>query len=525
MKTRCPDIVTVYTEEGINPDAVSVNFEETKKSLKVFVNSEAIPVRFVKLRWNFQSQEIRKGKAISVLGDDWERGYGTLEWRGVFPERCMPWYCMVADNCGGDMFTECFGVAARPNSLCFWQYDTKGVILWLDIRSGGEGVSLGGRVLLACEVIFREYTGITAYKAGEAFCREMSPEPRKVNSPVYGSNNWYYAYGMFTREEVISDAKQLMKLCAGNQNKPFMVIDDGWQTFNCDGPWETKDGFGSLRGLAEDIALTGAKPGIWFRPLADTRSLTSLTSRCHRSGREEGYLDPTHPEVLEYVGEIVRRLVDDGFGLIKHDYTTRDIFGDWGCFCPRTLTKDGWRFYNNKITSAEAVNNLYSAIREGAGDAVIIGCNTLSHSSAGVFELNRTGDDTSGFNWDRTRKFGVNTLAFRGFQHKSFYECDADCVGITGEIPWELNREWLRLLSHSGTPLFVSAKPGVCDSGQLSELEEAYACASKQNYTCEPLDWLYNAYPERYLINGGEESFNWYDQNPIIVFDPSGKID
>ncbi len=537
MKLREPDFVTVYTDEGVEARAsaggksVGVRFTGGEKGLKVLVNSDSAPVRYIKLRWNFGAGERRSflrghPSGIKILGDDWERAYGTLEWRGIFPERCMPWYCLVT----GEGFTEGFGVAVRPSSLCFWQYDSSGVILWLDVRCGGKGVNLDGRTLEACEIIFCEYTGISAYEAGRKFCLAMADTPstdklsvdmpRKVKAPVYGSNNWYYAYGKFTRDEVIQDAKQLVSLCSGNKNKPHMVIDDGWQKYNCDAPWEPRESFGSASAMAEEIAAIGAIPGIWVRLLADYHRETSLQDRRHRLGREKEILDPTDGEVIEYVKNLIHQNVSDGYRLIKHDYTTRDIFGDWGCFCPNNITKDGWAFQNTKITSAEAVLKLYSAIREAAGDAVIIGCNTISHLSAGIFELNRTGDDTSGFDWDRTRKFGVNTLAFRGIQHKAFYECDADCVGITGKIPWELNREWLRLLSESGTPLFVSCKPGICDAKQLDEIASALSRSSEQTDECVPLDWMENAYPERFLINGKEEIFNWYDANPTNVFNP-----
>jgi alpha-galactosidase len=514
MKLREPDFITVYTDEGIkSPDSgISVCLKPGDRGLKVYVKSENEPVKYVKLRWNFLPEEKREN--IKILGDDWERAYGTLEWRGIFPERCMPWYMLVSDG----EYTEGFGVKVRPSALCFWQYDSSGIILWLDIRCGGKGVVLDGRNLEACEIVFCEYNGISAYEAGKNFCRLMGDRVIPVKAPVYGSNNWYYAYGKFTREEVIEDAKQLISLTAGNKNPPYMVIDDGWQKYNVDGPWVPKDFIGPISKLAEEISDIGAIPGIWIRPLADYHHETGLDAPSCRLEREKGSLDPTDSNVLEYVKTLVRGIVADGYRLIKHDYSTFDLFGNWGCFCPNVLTRDGWSFSNKHITSAEAVNNLYAAIREAAGDAVVIGCNTISHLSAGVFELNRTGDDTSGFDWDRTRKFGVNTLAFRGIQHKAFYECDADCVGITGKIPWESNREWLKLLSMSGTPLFVSCKPGICDKDQLEDLRVAFERASVQSDDCVPLDWMNNAYPERYLINGKVEEFNWYNENPTNVF-------
>ena len=94
---------------------------------------------------------------------------------------------------------------------------------------------------------------------------------------------------------------------------------------------------------------------------------------------------------------------------------------------------------------------LYGAILRAAGDSPVLGCNCMGHLGAGLMHLNRTGDDTSGVLWERTRQRGVNTLAFTLPQHGSFFAIDADCVGITGKIDWELNRRWLQLLSESGT--------------------------------------------------------------------------
>lgn len=98
---------------------------------------------------------------------------------------------------------------------------------------------------------------------------------------------------------------------------------------------------------------------------------------------------------------------------------------------------------------------------------MIIGCNTIGHLGAGLMHLNRTGDDTSGRIWERTRRMGVNTLAFRLPQHNTFYHIDADCVGIFGMIPWEKNRQWADVLAKSGTPLFVSGKTWSFESGGI----------------------------------------------------------
>ena len=57
-------------------------------------------------------------------------------------------------------------------------------------------------------------------------------------------------------------------------------------------------------------------------------------------------------------------------------------------------------------TNAEVILYLYRSIRDAATDMYVIGCNTVSHLAAGVFELNRIGDDTSGKEWDRTKENG-----------------------------------------------------------------------------------------------------------------------
>ena len=164
--------------------------------------------------------------------------------------------------------------------------------------------------------------------------------------------------------------------------------------------------------------------------------------------------------------------------------------------------------------------HFYKTIKESSNEAIIIGCNCIGHLCAGLHQLNRTGDDTSGFDWSRTVKMGVNTLAFRNCQNGKFFMCDADCVGITGAIDWAQNKEWLLALSNSGSPLFVSCKPGVLNEKELDELREAYRVASYQADEFIPLDWMETTTPSRYLINGQEVIFNWYKETGNEQFNP-----
>src|ERR1700682_6272425 len=133
------------------------------------------------------------------------------------------------------------------------------------------------------------------------------------------------------------------------------------------------------------------------------------------------------------------------------------------------LTDGGWHFHDQSLTTAEVVRNLYRAIREAAGDATLVGCNTIGHLAAGLVEAQRIGDDTSGREWARTRTMGVNALAFRLPQHNTFFAA-ADCVPLTSDIPWTLTRQWLELVARSGTALFVSIDPGALQPEQKPQL-------------------------------------------------------
>jgi len=145
------------------------------------------------------------------------------------------------------------------------------------------------------------------------------------------------------------------------------------------------------------------------------------------------------------------------------------------------------------------------------GDAIILGCNTIGHLAAGIFEIDRIGDETSGKEWARVLKMGVNCLAFRAPQHDAFFAADADCVGESAReaIPWILNRQWLQLVSQSGTPLFISFKKDSVTPEQEKEIQTALLNASTQQPLAEPLDWFETIQPTRWRLMGKVVTFNW----------------
>jgi len=509
---RQPDHLTVMTDDGWTSAGVEVGCEVRNEALRVSMEAAGVGVRWVGLRW---SCDVPTG--CRVLGDAWERGYGDLAWRGLVPERPLPWYFMLHD--GEATFGA--GVMTGGAAMAMWRVDDRGITLWLDVRNGGHGVQLGSRRLEAATVrqiaSDTERPFIVARRLAESLC----PQSRTPAEPVMGFNDWYYCYSHNSREQTLADAERLAGLVPAGGVRPFQVIDDGWQHNhkpNCCAATPVvrgNDKFGDMADLAGAIKRLDVRPGIWVRLLPCDESVPDawLLPSEHFRGRAAGLpmLDPSVPEVLEHVKRDIATLVGWGYEMIKHDFSTWDLFGRWGFEMGESMPGDAdWHFADRSRTSAEIIVDFYRAIREAAGGVSLIGCNTIGHLAAGLVELQRTGDDTSGKTWERTRKMGVNTLAYRMNQHGTFFAADADCVGLTEQVDWRLNRQWLELVAGSGTPLFVSADPAALDEETNAALRDAFAMAAAAPPPAEPLDWLSTTCPSRWVINGLETRFDWH---------------
>lgn len=513
---RDPDQVFARTSSGdqtlqrIRPGAgwqgggVTARFLTLPGALRVTLDARSTGVTRLGMRWNGSL-----GRTRLLLGDAWERGYGDFEWRGFVPDRVMPWYTLLWDGTRADGY----GVRTGASALCFWQADPNGITLWADVRSGGTPVQLGERTLEVCDVVQRGgVQGESPFAALRAFCRQMCPAPRLPAAPVYGHNDWYWAYGNNSADSARADTARIVELSPSGANRPFVVIDDGWQpgrgaSKSGAGTWDRgNERFPDMPGLAADVRRAGARLGAWIRPLEAAADVSDSM----RLPRDHSTLDPTVAGVEEKIHADFARLRGWGIELIKHDYSTWDIFGRWGNQMGSALTRDGWTFAEGpRRTTAEVINAMYATIRRGAGDATLIGCNTVSHLSAGVFELCRIGDDTSGREWARTRRMGVNALAFRGAQHGAFYAADADCVGVTTAIPWQLNRQWLDLVAQSGTPLFVSIAADALGADQRRDLRAGLAATAKPQPLGQPLDWMQTTWPSLWTLDGAKHSFDW----------------
>ena len=486
----------------LQSDALSLNISAPKRELE-----------FIRCTWKQNSAANSK-----FLADHWERSYGDLNWESPPLTRRAPWYMLISDG----VSTQAFGVKTGPNSICSWQISPDSLELQVDTNSGGMGVLLGDRTLHAADIVSTEnLSGENPWHTYIRFCKMMCANPKLPDQPVYGINDWYFAYGNNSRDLILQTTNMMANQVTNWDNPPFSVIDMGWSVkpkkTNEEYCWgddftRANDQFGDMAVVAEEIKRLGMRPGLWTRPLlanASDKPTALIPLRKDQTDAKERYLDPTIPENLQRISTTIRLYKTWGYHLVKHDYTSYDFFGRWGFEMKDSMTVPDWHFQDRSITNAEIILFLYRTIRAASLDMYLIGCNTLSHLSAGIFELNRIGDDTSGNEWARTLKMGVNTLGFRLPQHNTFYAADGDCVGLTTKIPWEKNKQWMQLLTESSAPLFISAQPEAMGEEQTKAVRKSFAAASRKQPLGEPLDWMSNPRPEQWMLNGDKVYFEW----------------
>ena len=500
---------------------VLVDLRPEGEGLSVAVSAVG-PLSRIHLRW----RRPMPADAL-ILGDEWERTYGDTCWQPLRAEAVHPW--MVLIHSPSARTTWGAGVDVRAGSFAFWTVDDGGVSLWLDVRAGSDPVELGDRELTAAVVRFVDGGEPFAVQGelASALCRDPRP-----SGPLVGANNWYYAYGRgFDADAVVRDARTVAELVGDHLVRPFGVVDDGWSLDGTadglpasGGPWDVGRPveFPDMAEVAARIAAEGVRPGIWFRPLQHRWEPEAGGLRPWEGGWA---LDPSHPATLERVADDVRRIRAWGFELIKHDFSTFEALGQWGpTMGPRPIA-DGVHVHDRTRTTAEVLVDFYRAIREAAGDdGVVLGCNVVGHLAAGLVEAQRTGDDTSGLVWERTRRVGVNTLAFRAAQHRRFFTVDADCVPSTPGTDWAKNRQFLDLIARSGTALFVSVDPATRTDAVDADLSAALRLALDGGVPggVEPLDWLHTSTPSLWRSGGETVRYEWMADEGSDPFDATG---
>ena len=229
------------------------------------------------------------------------------------------------------------------------------------------------------DVVFSKYTSFLETKFGKT---RFDKAPR-----VWCS--WYSLY-KWINERVI------LKALDGIRNLPFDVfqIDDGWQDIS--GNWEAGRKFPSgMAALADKIKASGRIAGLWLSPFIVTPKQKLFHEHPDWLLRDEKgdlvsagiswtgktyALDITHPAVLGWLDQVIRRVVGWGFGYLKLDFLYAGAVAG-------KRTKD--------IPREVAYRNALQAIREAAGDAYILACGAPIIPSLGLCDGIRIGPDVT----------------------------------------------------------------------------------------------------------------------------------
>ncbi len=223
---------------------------------------------------------------------------------------------------------------------------------------------------------------------------EMSaPVPQRAPA---GWCSWYH---FFTRVRASDVSRQLAQLAPLRGQLEVVQIDDGYQA--AVGDWlepgaRFPDG---LAPLAREIRDAGFRAGIWLAPFLASRA--SRLAREHPDwllhdergkpvralwnpswkGRLCYALDPTHPEALVWLRDVVARLRALGFDYFKLDFLYAAALA-------------GAR--REALPGAAAYRRGLGAIREAAGpESFLVGCGAPLGPSIGLVDAMRIGPDTA----------------------------------------------------------------------------------------------------------------------------------
>lgn len=518
---RKPDKVIGATEqtpfrfEESNQEVCPIKYDYVVENGigKVIVYPSGSPVKYLKLRFRGELNFVEK-----VYGDQWERAglNAYIEWRSVMANRCMPWFTYLYAN----NQTACYGIKTGADCFAFWQVDTHGITLFINLTCDNRGTDLK-EPLVACQVVeLIGKKGEDAFKVAREFSKKLCDNPILPKQPIFGVNNWYWAYGEINDKIIEEETDYLLKMCKGTKNRPYMIIDDGWQinrTYGdvcyIGGPWnECNKNFESMDKTAKKIHDKGANAGLWFRPL-QTKEEVLEEAILVRQNDGVVVLDPSHPYTLEKVSKDVKRFADWGFDLIKHDFTIIDATGFAPFTCEKQtiqMVKDDRKFFDNTKTTATILKNLYKTIQSAFGDKDVISCNAFGHLTAGIHSIHRIGNDNSGHSFEWTRRDGINSV-MRLPTNNLFYNADPDCAAFTKKTKERPNLDFLRMCALTGMTTLASIVPGILSEEGLKEINEIFKIADENKCFYEIKNYDKNANPEEFVSPDGKDyvRFNW----------------
>lgn len=261
--------------------------------------------------------------------------------------------------------------------------------------------------------------------------------PRLTHSPVPAGWCSWYCFGPEVTAKNIEDNTAWI-----NTHLPalkYIQVDDGYQPWM--GDWlQTGKAFnGGTENVLKQITQQGLQPAIWVAPfiaspqsqlfhdhpdwfVQDENGQPLPSNKIGFGGWRLGpwyVLDGTHPAVQQYLTSLFKTMRTKwGCTYFKLDANY------WGAM-------HGGVHYDKKATRIEAYRRGMEAIRKGAGDAFLLGCNHPIWASLGLIHGSRSSMDISR-NWESFTTIGRENL-LRSWQNGRLWWNDPDCLVLLND--------------------------------------------------------------------------------------------
>ncbi len=259
---------------------------------------------------------------------------------------------------------------------------------------------------------------------------EHHPRLHKIAEPM-GWSSWASFGPNITAKNVADNADWIVK------NAPelkYIQIDDGYQPWM--GDWlEVGKSFGGDVGeVLRQIKSKGRQPAIWVAPfIASPQSKLFKEHSDWMIKDEDG--KPLRSDKIGFGGwRLAPWYVLDGTNPAVQSYLTqlfKTMREKWGCTYFK-LDANYWGaihggvHYDKNATRIEAYRRGMEAIRKGAGDAFLLGCNHPIWASLGLIDGSRSSNDVD-YSWLSFKTVGRENL-LRGWQNGRLWWNDPDCI-------------------------------------------------------------------------------------------------
>jgi len=294
----------------------------------------------------------------------------------------------------------------RPESSLYTGFFDRKSDFAIELRGKDVEVSAGRASERA-----RLFSCVIEGGSGELFCY---PEflKRFRNLPYYkpfadkpwprgiaGYCSWYFYYTNVSEQDMVKETDWMAE-----HLKPYgleyVLMDDGWQTE----VWTTPNAKfpHGLRWLNQHIHEKGLKAAIWLTPFALSSDqvlkehpdwfVRDANGKYVATFKGKYCIDPTHPDVLDYMREMAQTLKGWDYDYLKLDGLPA---------AEANFARHRERLHDPETPPAEVLRRGLRAIRDEFGsDRILNGCWGTPTDTFGIVNASRIGGDVGAPRWD-----------------------------------------------------------------------------------------------------------------------------